>query len=74
MNPGNAEVHLRENVHLTIDESDDFEKELSFEEMYYANLFEDSVELTESAVDKHFIALDDFLLSSVLEKILVLKN
>lgn len=60
MNPGVAEVHLRENVEI-VDEDGDLEKELSFEEAFYINLFSDSMELLEDASINHLDSVERFI-------------
>ena len=61
MNCGVAEVHIRENVRVLTDTDSDFQKEISFEEAYYMNLFSDTVELMEEASTNHLTSIEDFI-------------
>lgn len=61
INPGCAEVHVRENVQLNIVEEDGIKKELSFEEAYYLNLLEDTIEIMEDTTMNHLDSIESFI-------------
>lgn len=65
MNTNCAEVHIRENVQIIFGQDDYVEKELSFEEAYYINLFADTVDLMDKLAENKLTDVEEFVQESI---------
>ena len=60
MNPGVAEVHIRENIQLVETDTEKIDKDLSFEDVYYINLFKDTEEMLDEAAINHYENITEY--------------